>query len=57
MKGEHHDDFVEHKEVEEYDVIFMVELADADTHEDAMMVIFMYATIAFIAMSHSYPFI
>lgn len=35
----------------------MVELANTDPHEHAMMVVFMHAPAAFIAMPHSDPLI
>lgn len=35
----------------------MIELSNAYPHEKAVMIVFMDASITFIAMLHSYPFI
>lgn len=35
----------------------MIEFANADSHQYAMMVKFMDASLAFVAMPHSYPLV
>lgn len=35
----------------------MIELSNTNTHEKAVMIVFMNTLITFIAMLHSYPFI
>ena len=43
--------------VQEEDIVLVVELADADAHQDAVMVEFVHALVAFIAVPHADPLI
>ena len=37
------------------DVVFVIELADADVQQDAVVIEFMDAALAFVAVPHSVP--
>ena len=49
------DDGVPEEGGQQKDVVFMVELADADVQKDAVVIEFMDAALAFVAVSHSVP--
>lgn len=57
MECKKHDDLVDEEEIEKSYVILMIEFTNTDSHQHAMMVKFMHASLAFVAMSHSYPLV
>lgn len=57
MESMEHDDLVDEEEIEKSYVILMIELANTDSHQNAVMVKFVNASLAFVAMPHSDPLV